>query len=242
MTKILFFLIFLIPHAFSKDIKNLTFSQIKNIPDQVIGAKLLENIYSKIGIKIKFEHFSGKRALAESSKGVTDGEVTRIFRIGKAYKTLLRVPTPISYIESSGFVKVGSSIEASKWSDLKLYRVGRTRGVLHAELGTKGFKRVLVITNPKQHIPLILRDRIDVFVEARFNGLILIKKYNASGKIIPLNPSFQKLDIYHYLHKKNKHLINKLNDVILEMKKTGELSKLREKYIKEYLNNVQIIK
>jgi len=43
-----------------------------------------------------------------------------------------------------------------------------------------------------------------------------------------------KIDLYHYLHKKNKHLVKKLQSVILEMEKSGRISEIREACIKKY--------
>jgi hypothetical protein len=83
----------------------LIFTQIVDTPDQAIGAVIVKAAYEKLGIPVKFAILPGKRALAESSEGRADGEVHRIFEIGDVYPTLLRVPTPINYIEPSVFSK-----------------------------------------------------------------------------------------------------------------------------------------
>ncbi len=61
----------------------LIFTQIKDTPDQMIGAEILKVAYGKIGIPIEMAVMPGKRALKESSKGKADGEVHRIFKIGE---------------------------------------------------------------------------------------------------------------------------------------------------------------
>ena len=83
----------------------LIFAQIRDTPDQIIGAEILKVAYGKIGISIKMVDMPGKRALTESSSGRVDGEVHRIVEIADEYPTLLKVPTPINYIEPSVFSK-----------------------------------------------------------------------------------------------------------------------------------------
>ncbi len=77
----------------------LRFTQIKDTPDQMVGAEIIKVAYSRIGISVETFELPGSRALKESSEGRADGEIHRIFEVGEAYPTLIRVPTPINYIE-----------------------------------------------------------------------------------------------------------------------------------------------
>ena len=64
MNKILFVLMIslFIGKAASAE-TTLVFAQIRDTPDQMIGAEILKVIYSKIGIYIKMVDMPGKRAL-----------------------------------------------------------------------------------------------------------------------------------------------------------------------------------
>ena len=105
----------------------LKFTQIVNTPDQEIGSVIVKAAYEKLGIPVAFEILPGKRALAESSEGRADGEVHRIFEIGDEYPTLLRVPTPINYIEPSVFSKK-QEFKVTDCAALRGYRIGIVRG------------------------------------------------------------------------------------------------------------------
>ena len=136
MNKILFILIITLALTKVSNAQSiLIFAQIQNTPDQMVGAEILKVIYSKIGITIKMVDMPGKRALNESSKGNVDGEVHRIFKIGEDYPTLLRVPTPINYIEPSVFSSK-HDFKITDCSSLKNHTIGIVRGVRHAELCT----------------------------------------------------------------------------------------------------------
>jgi len=124
----------------------LTFTQIVDTPDQVIGAVIVKAAYEKLGIPVKFSILPGKRALAESSAGRADGEVHRILEIGDEYPTLLRVPTPINYIEPSVFSKK-HDFEVTDCTTLQGYRIGIVRGVKHSQICTQGMDKVFVGDN-----------------------------------------------------------------------------------------------
>ncbi|MBC8177316.1 MAG: hypothetical protein H8E19_07905 [Deltaproteobacteria bacterium] len=67
----------------------LRFARITNTPDQMVGSEILKLAYKRLGIPIVIVEMPGKRALVESSEGRIDGEVHRIFRVGKDYPTLI---------------------------------------------------------------------------------------------------------------------------------------------------------
>jgi len=209
----------------------LIFAQIQNTPDQMVGAEILKTIYNKIGISIQMKDMPGKRALSESSAGRVDGEVHRIFKIGEDYSTLVRVPTPINYIEPSVFSK-NHNFKITDCANLKDYNIGIVRGVRHAELCTNGMDRVKVFNNSIKMMELLNANRIDIVITARINGLMLSKKMNLKS-IHPLSPPLNRMLVYHYVHIKHKDLVTKLDKVIIEMQKSGELEILREKAIQK---------
>ncbi len=55
-------------------------------------------------------------------------------------------------------------------------------------------------------------------------------------KVKSLSPSLQKIDLYHYLHQKNKDLVPKIDAVLQEMAENGELESLRAKFAEELYN------
>lgn len=213
----------------------LVFAQIKDTPDQMVGAEILKVVYSKIGISIKTVEMPGKRALKESSTGRVDGEVHRIIEIADEYPTLIRVSTPINYIEPSVFSKK-YDFKITNCSALKDYSIGIVRGVKHAELCTRSMKQVDALTYSTKMMKLLDANRVDIIITARINGLLLTKKLNMKS-IHPLSPPLSRMMVYHYINEKHKDLVPKINKVLIEMKKSGELEMLRKKAIEMLLKS-----
>jgi len=213
--------------------ESLKVAKISNVPDHILGAKLLSDIYKRADIELELIELPGARSLLESSNGNVDGELQRIHALGDFYPSLVRVPTPFTYFEPAVFTK-HFNLPIGGWSSLEGHEIGMVRGMKFAELGLNGFKQVFVLDDDNVMFNMLKRDRLDVIVTARFNGLYKMKDHPESG-IYQLEPVIERHDLYHYLHVKNKHLVSKLDDVIKEMKKTGELKVLRARYVDELL-------
>ena len=215
----------------------LIFAQIVDTPDQIVGAEILKIAYAKLGISIKILEMPGKRALIESSAGRVDGEVHRIIEIADDYPTLIKVPTPVNYIEPSVFSKK-YNFKITDCSALKKYNIGIVRGVKHAELCTKGMNNIRVFTYSTKMMKLLDANRVDIAITAKINGLLLSKKMGMKS-IHALSPPLSRMMVYHYLHEKHRDLVPKLDKVLIEMKESGELEILRNKAIKRLLKNAE---
>jgi hypothetical protein len=211
---------------FATEKESYTFSQIANTPDQAVGAIILKEAYKKLGININFLVVSGKRALLQSSRGQSDGEVHRIEEVGDTYPSLLRVQTPINYIEQNVFTIKDYDIQSCE--DMRPLRIGIVRGVKHAELCTAGFSKLKVYSNSLELIKVLNERKVDVIITAYFNGLIQIKKLGYQ-KIKAIRPSLSRKNLYHYVHKKNKEIIPLIDEKIKEMMKSGEIEKIRKR-------------
>ena len=213
----------------------LKFSQIVDTPDQVIGAVIVKAAYEKLGIPVKFEILPGKRALAESSEGRADGEVHRIVEIDDEYPTLLRVPTPINYIEPSVFSKK-HEFEVTDCAALQGYQIGIVRGVKHSQLCTQGMENVIAGDNLTGVMRMLNAGRVDPLITARINGLLMAKELKLDA-IKPLSPPLSRFWVYHYLHKSHKDLVPKIDNVFKAMQESGELEALRAEAVQKLLQN-----
>ena len=228
---LMIFFLFFCSTSYSQE--PLRFARIINTPDQVVGAEILKLSYKRLGIPVEFIDMPGKRALVESSKGKIDGEVHRILAVGKDYPALIRVPTPINYIEPTAFAKrVKFSINGC--ADLKQHKIGIVRGVKHAEDCTRGLENVQIVNNSRLLMQILHRGRVDIVVTARINGLLQIKELNLDS-IYALSPPLSREPVYHYLHEKHAALVPKIDQVFKEMEANGTLKKLREQFIGELL-------
>jgi ABC-type amino acid transport substrate-binding protein len=213
----------------------LTFTQIVDTPDQAIGAVIVKAAYEKLGMPVKFEILPGKRALMESSEGRADGDVHRIFEIGDEYPTLLRVPTPINYIEPSVFSKK-HEFEVTDCAALQGYQIGIVRGVKHSQLCTQGMENVFVGDDLTGVMRMLDAGRVELLITARINGLLLAKKLKFDA-IKPLSPPLSRFWVYHYLHERHKDLVPTIDKVFKAMQESGELEALRAQAVKKLLQN-----
>ena len=211
----------------------LTFTQIVDTPDQAIGAVIVKAAYKKLGIPVKFEILPGKRALVESSEGRADGEVHRIVEIGDEYPTLLRVPTPINYIEPSVFSKK-HEFEVTDCPALEGYQIGIVRGVKHSELCTRGMKKVFEGDNLNGVMRMLNAGRVELLITARINGLLMAKELGLDS-IKPLSPPLSRFWVYHYLHERHKELVPTIDAVFKAMQERGELEALRKQALQKLL-------
>lgn len=215
----------------------LKFTQIINTPDQVIGAEILITAYARLKIPIEIIPMPGKRALIESSNGRLDGEVHRIIDVAKEYPSLLRVPTSINYIEPTVFSNK-KNLFIDGCQSLKSYKIGRTRGVKHAEICTKGMGNVIVYSDSIRLIDNLILNRVDLIITAKVNGLMHLKKIG-NQTIRALSPSLSHLPVYHYLHKKHVHLVPQIDKVFKNMKGSGELEVIRKTVVLKMLKEAE---
>lgn len=206
----------------------LTLSMVAGNPDQKVAADILKVAYSRLGIKLNILPMPGQRALQESSRGSTDGEVLRIYHIGDKFPSLIRIPTPINYFETVLFTK-NHSINFESMQDLKQYRFGILRGVKNSEQIVKDMPKVEMASSLEALMLMLDSERVDFVVCARGNGLILLDKMN-NHSIKAVSPPIKKVLTYHYLHHKHKELVPEISEIIKGMQMSKELTLLQEKF------------
>jgi polar amino acid transport system substrate-binding protein len=211
----------------------LRFTQLVSKPKLTIGAQILLVAYAKLNIPIQIVYISGQRALIESSEGRFDGEVQRIYSIGNRYPTLLRVPTPINYVEATVFAKK-PGFKHQGCDSLKGLHIGRVRGVIYAQECTRGMVNVAVMENSTILMRTLDKGIVDIVIAGRINGLTQLKKLGFSS-IMALKPPLSKSLLYHYLHQKHQHLIGKIDRVLKQMQADGELETLRRQFVEQRL-------
>lgn len=234
--KILIGVNFLILSIFSQTASALTISVLQESPSSQIYSQILKKIYQHAGVPLDFVVLPTGRSLVQSSNGHIDGELVRIYQVGDLYPTLIRVPTPYTYFESTAFSKIPDIPQEKGWNALIDYRVGMVRGMKHAEIGLRDVDTdsVVEVTITKQLFDMLEYGRIDVAVTSKVSGLFFINKYDLQP-LYPLEPTLQQHDLYHYLHEKNKKYVPILDKAIREMKESGELKRLKDRHINKLI-------
>jgi len=220
----------------SQNVSALTISVLENSPSSLIYSKILKEVYKRAGIPLDFVVMPTQRSLVQSSNGLIDGELVRIYKVGEIYPTLIRVPTPYTFFESTAFSKIPDVLPEEGWNGLSDYRVGMVRGMKHAEWGLKDIESVVAVNITKQLFDMLEYGRIDIAVTSRISGLYFINEYDLQP-LYTVEPALQSHDLYHYLHEKNKQYIPVLDETIRAMKESGELIRLKEKFIAKLMES-----
>ncbi len=201
------------------------FVSISGLYEQQVGQIILTQIYKNLGISISIKPLPGKRAISETVSGRMDGEIMRIWSYGLEHPETVRIPTPYYHLETMVFYKKGSGINVESATDLTNYSILKVRGVKHTNNITQGLELVYNYDDTPSMLMALDKERSNIALTHTGDGLFAIKKYQIKG-IERINEPLSILPLYHYLHKRNSHLIDRVDRQIREMKSSGELEKL----------------
>ena len=210
--------------------KNIIITGIWNNEFHILAGNIIKEAYSRIGFKAIIRFLPGKRALIYSSRGKVDGELSRILEVGEQYKTLIRVPVPYLSLKGTVFF-LKDNVNVDSQTDLANYNSGILRGVIYSDTLTSGYQRMFG-NNTYQLFSLLVKNRIDLVIATEVSGKLEVAiNFNNYDIKITNNPLLE-IPIYHYVHEKNKHLVPLIEPVLRKMLQTGEISKMRDEYIK----------
>jgi polar amino acid transport system substrate-binding protein len=197
---------------------------------QQISELVLREAYNNIGLQIQVERFPISRALIMANKGDLDGEVSRVEGIDKEFENLIRIPIAINFIEGYAFMN-NSDIKISDWENMHPYRLVCVEGVKFISLTIKNSKNIChSVTTYSQAIKMLHLGRVDIAILPKINGMSIIKKLRITGIKLSDKP-LVKLNLYHYLNKKNKGIVLAISDELMKMKVNGRIRDIRQQYI-----------
>ncbi|MEH6404528.1 MAG: hypothetical protein V7750_14205 [Sneathiella sp.] len=203
-----------------------TFAVAENTVDTIVSEVIIKKAYTILGHTISIIRLPPKRALNEASSGTLDGDVQRIYSVGHTYPNLIRIEPPINYIYGTGFVLKGSKVDVTTWEDLKKYRVGIILGIRFAETNVPK-KNSFAYYSYKKLTEALNEGKIDIGIYPQSNGIYQTLLFGEKN-IIPIKTPLSKFDLYHYVHKKNKHLVKDLTDIFRRFEKNGVLENVRQ--------------
>ncbi|KZN34011.1 hypothetical protein N480_22740 [Pseudoalteromonas luteoviolacea S2607] len=214
------------------------FVSINYLIEQEIGRIVLPEIYKRLDIDITITPLPGKRAQFEAKTGLKHGEIMRIFSYGAETPSTVRVPTPYYYLETMAFIRKDSKIKIESVEDLKKYHIVKVRGVKHTNNITKGMKFVEDMDTTKQILRLVSAGLADVALTNRVDGLVHLDELGITN-VVPIPKNLAVLELFHYIHHSQKHLVPIVNQKIIEMQHSGELAKLISQAEQQVIKNTQ---
>jgi len=202
----------------------LTFSHIEGSPIHAKGAVVLTELYRRLKIDVSFMKLPGLRALKMSNSGKTDGEVFRIWEAGITHKNLLRIPTPLLTLNGYAFSLKTPVIDNFQQLD-DVQRIGIQRGIIWAESYVGPRKGIVRVTTVSELVDKLLAGAIDVALATEDGVETEIRRRNLNMPLYVGTPIIT-FNVYHYLHKRNKNLVDRVDKEIRKMLVTNEIEKI----------------
>lgn len=221
------------------DEKTLEFGQVANISVQKVCAAILHEVYNKAQIPIKMNLLPGRRTIIEITKGNLDGEVCRDEMFIKGYQDILKVVPPIYLANSIAVAKRKLELTNNDINSFAKYRIGIIKGIPRIEKLTSHMKSVTAVNTIEQLVQMLMQDRIDLFITSEFNTKVALKNMKIDTQVKYIYHINQiKLPLYHFILKKHMPILSKIQNIILQMQKSGELELLQKKFEQEVFNSI----
>lgn len=203
------------------------------VTDHVFHAMIADAIkeaYRRIDVEVTFTWLPNRRSLIEANDGKCGGEMMRIAGVERTFENLIRIPVSITQLEGVAFMNhvVEKDLPYIKsWEDLRDLRSYIILGELYAEQGTQDMV-VGQVRNYKQLFEMLTKGHIDVGVGIREVGRVELTRHFPGSTIHVHGDTLARSPMYHYIHKDNQHLAQRLEQVLNEMALKGEIKALND--------------
>jgi len=171
--------------------------------------------YQALGITPEVVELPGRRALFASNAGKTDAELCRIGHIPRKYPNLIKVePALIEFSIVALSIRPLPDIKTK--ADLTGYNLGSQRGMKAAEDYFQEHK-VIYANNIKQVIQLLDDGLIDYAILS-LSAIRRFQQAHLRDNFIIHQPPLFHHKLYHYIHKRHRHLAAALSQEISRVK------------------------
>ncbi len=195
-----------------------------------INKVVVAEAYRRINIPIKVVSYPNLRSIIESNAGRADGEMIRVKLKKGEYPNLLRIPVVLFTLEGGIWARTESKIKINSLNDLENYYVGIRTGELWATRATEHVKNLISVPTSELLFRLLIKKRVQVIVFTKVLGKGTMATHSLSGLKF-LKPTLVYSDIFHYIHKKHKHLLPKLTETFTQMKREGFIDKVKSDFL-----------
>jgi ABC-type amino acid transport substrate-binding protein len=193
---------------------------------------IVSEALNNIGIETSMEKLPTARAAFVSNAGGYDAEACRIKGFADKYQNLIRINPSILSLEVSIFTKsLSLDIERDNWMPLIPYKIGVHSGHFYSSQATKDFPDVVKVITDKQLLKMLTINRIDAAVLIKADAMAVIKELGLEKDIKMLSPPIAQYPIHFFIHKKNKHLEEKISQAIQQIVSSGRAAEIYAKYL-----------
>ncbi len=229
--KTVFKLLLLIPLLVQA--QTYTFSGAQDNINQKIASKIIIKAYAQLGIKVKPRFMLFKQSIHQANQGKTDGEFARYSGITEDFPNLIKVPVEIVPSQAVAFSK-NKNLKIHEWKDLQGHDFIIVEGIEYIEKSTRDMKRRLV-DDCYIAFELLHEDKTEIVVGPRHQGLYICKQA-FHMEITQVGDVLESEVLYHFVHKKNAHLIPLITPILQKMKDSGEMQYIKNNYLSKIIH------
>jgi len=189
-------------------------------------------VFRRLGFQLNYEGYLAKRASKISDTGQADGEIHRVYDYADKHPNVVRVEEPHFSIHFSAYA-IDPSIHLNSWEDLveKNYKIGYRSGVKKTESKLPAIlseNKILSAHSTRQGLRQVMKGRSNAFIDVE-SVIEDVLKNDTEFKNSKLHKVgvLEEITVHAYLHKKHKHLVTKVAEILKEMKQEGLIKKYK---------------
>lgn len=191
-------------------------------------------LFQRVGLRVEIQPSSAERGLLNANNGIDDGDVSRVLGIDQTYTKLVRVPERVMTYQMVVFSRRANFTVAGPAS-LWPYDVGILTGWKILERSIVGTRSLTKLETGHQLFAMLDKDRIDVAVIEKLEGLHFVQSMGLKGIKI-LEPAYVEGDWFLYLNQKHAALAPVLAEEIRKMKRDGSYQRIFDGVLRRYPN------
>lgn len=164
-----------------------------------------------------------ERGMLNANEGLDDGLAMRVAGLEKQYPNLIRVPEPVAINE---FVAISTRhrFATTNWDTLQPYAVSYIIGWKVFEQNVPKGRELTRVRDAEQLFNLLARDRTDVVLYERWQGLAQTRAMNLKAQV--MEPPLVRTPMYIYLHKKHAALVPQVAQALARLKQNGTYARI----------------
>lgn len=197
--------------------------------DQLIAA-----VFRELGLEAELLIYptATERGMLNANNGVDDGLAMRVAGLERQYPNLIRVPEPVAI---NDFVAISTrhQFTTDSWQSLQPYGVSYIIGWKVFEQNVPTGREVTLVRDASQLFTLLARDRADVVLYERWQGVTQVRKMNLKFQV--MEPPLVRTQMYMYLHKKHADLVPRVAQALVKLKANGTYQRIYDNTLKATL-------
>ena len=194
-----------------------------HMPRIQASAMVMGRIYRQLQVDWRLLRIPTDDAISGANSGVVDGELVRIKGVEDSLSRLQRIPYPIARIKLIAYTAEGSDA-VTNIADLAERSIAVIRGVALTDGLTKGQERHYADT-VEGLFRLMETNQADIVLTFRLDAELYLQSIDQQSRYVASEP-LMEVEMFHYLHKRNADLIDRVSRHMQRLEQTGELERM----------------